>query len=361
MVAVAAAIAVAFGRVFAGGGVTTKLLLVGVATAAVAWAMERRSLFLATVAEVALLLVLLGLIVFRDSTWFLLPGLDTLRAIGDAARRRRRAGPRADGPGAAGDPARVRLDRGRLGGGVLLPRARVPGGEPDARARSAGGAHRLRGLRPRGRRPGVVRGPVPGRGARGALLGFAAPDAGLGAGVERSGAQRTPRPRGGTQRPQGGGGRAGRGGHHPVHRARVRRSGADRPVRSRRRRTRHRERPGLDGVRAEPGGAAGRVRGQVGSGLVLADDGPRGVRRRDVDRPARARPSRSWPGRRSPARCRATRRRSSRSRSWSTSVSRGSRRRIARRPWRRPAPHRGTNRAGPSRSTSRWRRATPTR
>ena len=85
IVAVAVAIAVAFGRVFQAGAVTGKLLVVGVATALVAWALERRSLLLATLAEVGLLLVLLGVIVFRDTTWNLLPGLETLRAIGNAA------------------------------------------------------------------------------------------------------------------------------------------------------------------------------------------------------------------------------------------------------------------------------------
>lgn len=84
MLAVAVAIALAFGRVFDGGGITGTLLITGVATALLAWALERRSLLVTTLAEVALLLVLLGILVFRETTWWLLPGLDTLRAIGEA-------------------------------------------------------------------------------------------------------------------------------------------------------------------------------------------------------------------------------------------------------------------------------------
>jgi transglutaminase-like putative cysteine protease len=85
MLAVGAAIALAFGRVFEGSGMTQKLLVTGAATALVAWILERRSLLLATLAEVGLLALLLGLLVFRDTTWHLLPGFETLRAVGEAA------------------------------------------------------------------------------------------------------------------------------------------------------------------------------------------------------------------------------------------------------------------------------------
>ena len=82
---VASAIGIAFGRVFEGRRTTFLFLGVGIASALIAWAFERRGLLLATVVSGAALLVVLGLLVFRETTWYGLPALETLRAMGRAA------------------------------------------------------------------------------------------------------------------------------------------------------------------------------------------------------------------------------------------------------------------------------------
>lgn len=86
-VLVAAASAIALGRVFQANGPTLRLLAVGVASALIATALERRSLVLATIASAAGLAVTIGLLVFPETTWFGLPTLETLRASLDAAAR----------------------------------------------------------------------------------------------------------------------------------------------------------------------------------------------------------------------------------------------------------------------------------
>ncbi len=80
----AAATAIAFGRVFIGHGATWKLLAAALASVAVAGLMERRSLLLATLVSAACLLIALGVLVFPQTTWLGLPTRETLRAIGDA-------------------------------------------------------------------------------------------------------------------------------------------------------------------------------------------------------------------------------------------------------------------------------------
>jgi transglutaminase-like putative cysteine protease len=80
----AAATAIAFGRVFIGHGATWKLLAAGLASVAVAGLLERRSLLLATLVSAACLLIALGLLVFPETTWLGLPTKETLRAIGDS-------------------------------------------------------------------------------------------------------------------------------------------------------------------------------------------------------------------------------------------------------------------------------------
>jgi transglutaminase-like putative cysteine protease len=77
--------ALAFGRVFVGGSAGLKLLGVGVASAAIAVAFERRSLLLATVASAAGVAIAVGLTVLPATTWHGLPTLDTLHAALDAA------------------------------------------------------------------------------------------------------------------------------------------------------------------------------------------------------------------------------------------------------------------------------------
>jgi transglutaminase-like putative cysteine protease len=81
----AAATALAFGRVFLGVTTTMKLLGVAVVAACLAVAFERRSLLLSTVASAIGLAIAVGLIVFPASTWYGLPTTDTLRAALDAA------------------------------------------------------------------------------------------------------------------------------------------------------------------------------------------------------------------------------------------------------------------------------------
>ena len=81
----AAATALAFGRVFLGTSTTMKLLGAAIAAAGLAVAFERRSLLLSTVASGIGLAVAVGLIVFPGSTWYGLPTGDTLRAALDAA------------------------------------------------------------------------------------------------------------------------------------------------------------------------------------------------------------------------------------------------------------------------------------
>jgi transglutaminase-like putative cysteine protease len=85
IVLVAVAVGFAFGRVFVGHGPTYRLLAVGVASAVVAWAFERRSLLLATVVSAALLMVAIGILLFPGTTWHGAPTLETLRQMGHAA------------------------------------------------------------------------------------------------------------------------------------------------------------------------------------------------------------------------------------------------------------------------------------
>ena len=81
----AAATALAFGRVFLGTSTTLKLLGAAIVAAGLAVAFERRSLLLSTLASGIGLAVVVGLVVFPGSTWYGLPTGDTLRAALDAA------------------------------------------------------------------------------------------------------------------------------------------------------------------------------------------------------------------------------------------------------------------------------------
>src|SRR5204862_670757 len=75
----------AFGRVYVGHGVTYRLIAVAVLSGVVAWAFERRSLLLATLVSGALLMLMLGWLVFPESLRFGLPTMETLREMGKAA------------------------------------------------------------------------------------------------------------------------------------------------------------------------------------------------------------------------------------------------------------------------------------
>lgn len=78
--------AMAIGRVFLGPASSQRLMLAAAISAVLACALERKNLLLATSVSAAALLVVLGLLVFRSTTWYGLPTIDTLRAIGEAAR-----------------------------------------------------------------------------------------------------------------------------------------------------------------------------------------------------------------------------------------------------------------------------------
>jgi transglutaminase-like putative cysteine protease len=84
MALLAGATGLAFGRVFSGGAVG-KVILVALASAAVASALERRNLLLATLVSGVLMVTAVGIFVLPHTTWYGLPTLDTLRAMRDAA------------------------------------------------------------------------------------------------------------------------------------------------------------------------------------------------------------------------------------------------------------------------------------
>ncbi len=77
--------AYALGRVFDGRAPTWRLMMVALASAAIACLMERRNLLVATLVSAVALIVAVGILVFPWTTWHGLPTLDTLRAIGHAA------------------------------------------------------------------------------------------------------------------------------------------------------------------------------------------------------------------------------------------------------------------------------------
>ncbi len=84
--AIAIATAFAFGRVFAGHGSTWRLMAVALASAAIAGALERWNLLLATLVSAALLAIAIGLILYPSTTWHGFPTLDTFRHAFDATR-----------------------------------------------------------------------------------------------------------------------------------------------------------------------------------------------------------------------------------------------------------------------------------
>ncbi len=81
----ATATAFAIGRVFVDHASTYRMAVAGLLSAAIAVALERRSLLLATVVSAAAMIVVVGFMVFPETTWHGLPTLETLRAMADAA------------------------------------------------------------------------------------------------------------------------------------------------------------------------------------------------------------------------------------------------------------------------------------
>ncbi|HEY6568384.1 MAG TPA: DUF3488 and transglutaminase-like domain-containing protein [Actinomycetota bacterium] len=81
----ATATAFAIGRVFVDHASTYRMAVAGLLSAAIAVALERRSLLLATVVSAVAMIVVVGFMVFPDTTWHGVPTLETLRAMLDAA------------------------------------------------------------------------------------------------------------------------------------------------------------------------------------------------------------------------------------------------------------------------------------
>jgi transglutaminase-like putative cysteine protease len=80
--ALGGATAVAFGRVFVGHAPTRELVLVAIASVGVAAALERRSLALALAASALGLALAIAWVVLPQTTWYGVPTLRTLRAVG---------------------------------------------------------------------------------------------------------------------------------------------------------------------------------------------------------------------------------------------------------------------------------------
>ena len=85
ILAVALAIALAFGRILQGSGAAWRLLAVGVASGLIAWATERRGMLLATACSAAGLLLALTWLAAPQTSWFGLPTAETLRTLGSLA------------------------------------------------------------------------------------------------------------------------------------------------------------------------------------------------------------------------------------------------------------------------------------
>ena len=77
--------ALAIGRVFIGTASTYEMVVVALASALLACAMERRNLLLATAVSALGMLIAIGIFVFPETTWFGLPTLETISAAVRAA------------------------------------------------------------------------------------------------------------------------------------------------------------------------------------------------------------------------------------------------------------------------------------
>jgi transglutaminase-like putative cysteine protease len=83
----AVATSLALARVFVGGGATWRMLVAGLASGLIACALERRNLLLATAVSAVAMIVAVGLWVFPHTTFYGLPTMHTLHAIGAASRQ----------------------------------------------------------------------------------------------------------------------------------------------------------------------------------------------------------------------------------------------------------------------------------
>jgi transglutaminase-like putative cysteine protease len=85
IVLVAIAVGFAFGRILVGHPATYRMLAVGVASGLIAWLTERRGMLVATVASAGALVLALGWLAAPQTTWYGLPGPETLRTLGTLA------------------------------------------------------------------------------------------------------------------------------------------------------------------------------------------------------------------------------------------------------------------------------------
>ena len=82
---VAIAVGFAFGRILIGHGATYRMLAVGLASGAIAWATERSGMLLATLASACALLLALAWLVAPETTWYGVPTIETVRELGTLA------------------------------------------------------------------------------------------------------------------------------------------------------------------------------------------------------------------------------------------------------------------------------------
>jgi transglutaminase-like putative cysteine protease len=82
---VAIAVGFAFGRILVGSTATYRMLAVGLASGAIAWATERRGMVLATAASAVALLLALGWLSAPQTTWYGVPTAETIRTLGTLA------------------------------------------------------------------------------------------------------------------------------------------------------------------------------------------------------------------------------------------------------------------------------------
>ena len=183
----ATATAFAIGRVFVDHASTYRMAVAGLLSAAIAVALERRSLLLATLVSAAAMIAVVGFMVFPETTWHGVPTLETLRAMVDAA-------------GLVGEQARVQVAPDGPSPPLMLAALTatwaaifsahalgVPRRKSDPGAASADRARRVRRHGPGRDRAPAVRGRLPHRGYRHDLRRRAATSAGMGAGVDRPG------------------------------------------------------------------------------------------------------------------------------------------------------------------------------
>jgi transglutaminase-like putative cysteine protease len=83
----AGAVGFAFGRVYEGRSPTAAIVGAGAVAGLLAWALERRSLLLATLISAGALALVISVLIFPETTWYGAPTLETWRAVWTAVGR----------------------------------------------------------------------------------------------------------------------------------------------------------------------------------------------------------------------------------------------------------------------------------